>query len=196
MDPAAKIRIGLADFCLVAILAFAAYIDWRRLIIPDILSLGGMAGGLVLSVALPAAPIFGNLPPRLDGFTAGLVGMLTGLAAGVAMRLLGSALLWKQIGILRQEGAAIDSALGWGDVKLLGCVGAFLGWQAILPTLLVASILASLAGSALRLAGGDPGETSGMAAFAARWRSGRVVFPFGPFLAAGALAALFLVNDM
>lgn len=200
-DPnlSAKAGIGLADFCFIVILVFAAFSDWRRLIIPNALSMGGTAVGLVLSLAVPSlhfpdGPMtlrFGSLSPWLDGLSAALIGALAGLGVGLAARWLGSMLLRKRIAVLRSGGEDIDSALGLGDVKLLACIGAFLGWAAIPPTLLAAAVLASLVGSLLRLLGGDPGEASGLAALKARWRSGRGVFPFGPFLAAGALAALF-----
>ncbi|MEI8293777.1 MAG: prepilin peptidase [bacterium] len=67
-------------------------------------------------------------------------------------------------------------AMGFGDVKFIACIGAFLGWQAVLFTLFAASITGSLAGFA------------GIAL--ARDRAG-VRIPFGPFLALGALLWLF-----
>jgi leader peptidase (prepilin peptidase)/N-methyltransferase len=67
-------------------------------------------------------------------------------------------------------------AMGFGDVKFIACIGAFLGWQAVLFTLFAASIIGSLAGFA------------GLAL--ARDRAG-VRIPFGPFLALGALLWLF-----
>ena len=67
-------------------------------------------------------------------------------------------------------------AMGFGDVKFMACIGAFLGWQGVLFTLFAASIIGSLVG----LAG----------LFLARDRSG-VRLPFGPFLALGAMIWLF-----
>jgi leader peptidase (prepilin peptidase)/N-methyltransferase len=61
--------------------------------------------------------------------------------------------------------------MGFGDVKFIACIGAFLGWQAVLFTLFSASVIGSLAGIA------------GM--FLAKDRSGTRI-PFGPFLALGA----------
>ena len=67
-------------------------------------------------------------------------------------------------------------AMGFGDVKFMACIGAFLGWQGVLFTLFAGSVVGSVVG----LAG----------FFLARDRSG-VRLPFGPFLAAGALIWLF-----
>ncbi len=71
--------------------------------------------------------------------------------------------------------------MGGGDVKLLAMIGAFLGWKAVLFTLFSASVVGSVVGL-----------------FAA-WRSGqggKHPIPFGPFLAAGALAYLFFGSEI
>lgn len=72
-------------------------------------------------------------------------------------------------------------AMGFGDVKFMACLGAFLGWQSIVFVLFFASITGALAGLA------------GLAL--ARDRAG-VRIPFGPFLAAGALAWILGGSDL
>lgn len=67
-------------------------------------------------------------------------------------------------------------AMGFGDVKFIACIGAFLGWKAVLFSVVAASCLGAVVGVALMLAG-------------QRDRSGRI--PFGPYLAAGALLWVF-----
>ena len=67
-------------------------------------------------------------------------------------------------------------AMGFGDVKFIACIGAFLGWQAVIFTIFAASIIGSFAGVA--------------GFFLARDRAG-VRLPFGPFLALGAIIWLF-----
>lgn len=63
-------------------------------------------------------------------------------------------------------------AMGFGDLKFIACIGAFLGWKAMLFTIGSASLIGSVAGVSLMLAG-------------RRDASGRI--PFGPYLALGAL---------
>jgi leader peptidase (prepilin peptidase)/N-methyltransferase len=69
-----------------------------------------------------------------------------------------------------------EEGLGMGDVKMLAMIGAFLGWKAVLLTL----ILSSFAGAAV-----------GVALMATARGSMRYALPFGTFLAAGAIVAMF-----
>ena len=64
--------------------------------------------------------------------------------------------------------------LGMGDVKMLAMIGAFLGWQLTLVTLMLASLSGSIIGVALMASGR---------------RSMQAALPFGTFLAVGALVA-------
>ncbi len=61
-----------------------------------------------------------------------------------------------------------------GDVKMLGMIGAFLGWQLMLVTLLIASLTGSVCGAGMILL-----HRGGM----------KYALPLGSFLAAGALIA-------
>lgn len=67
-------------------------------------------------------------------------------------------------------------AMGFGDVKFMACLGAFLGWQAILFILLASSVIGCVA------------ALGGL--FLARDRSGARL-PFGPFLALAAVVWIF-----
>jgi leader peptidase (prepilin peptidase)/N-methyltransferase len=67
-------------------------------------------------------------------------------------------------------------AMGFGDVKFIACIGAFLGWKAVLFTICAASIVGCVAA----LAG----------IFIARDKAGSRV-PFGPFLALGGAIWIF-----
>ncbi len=68
-------------------------------------------------------------------------------------------------------------AMGFGDVKFLACIGAFLGWPAVLFTVAVSSVCGAIIG------GGTMLVTRGR-------RGGKI--PFGPYLALG--AALWLAG--
>jgi len=72
-------------------------------------------------------------------------------------------------------------AMGFGDVKFIAAIGAFLGWQAVLFTLFASSIIGCLAGIA--------------GIFIARDKSGSRI-PFGPFLALAAGWWIFGGRDL
>ena len=63
----------------------------------------------------------------------------------------------------------------FGDFKLFAALGAWFGWQALVPMILMASVIGALVGIALKFASG--------------LREGGYV-PFGPFLAGAGLTAM------
>jgi leader peptidase (prepilin peptidase)/N-methyltransferase len=71
--------------------------------------------------------------------------------------------------------------MGGGDIKLLAMIGAFLGWQNALVTLVLGSLGGALIGIVLVLVRGD---------------NSRVPIPFGPFLALAALCALLFGDPL
>jgi leader peptidase (prepilin peptidase)/N-methyltransferase len=63
--------------------------------------------------------------------------------------------------------------MGGGDIKLLAMIGAIVGWQGVLFTIFVASLVGTLAGLAAML----------------QSRKGlKLAVPFGPFLSIGSIA--------
>lgn len=104
-------------------LVAVAFIDLDHMIIPDSLSLGGIAAGF-------GASFFTGLGWR---------GSLLGAAAGGGTLL---AVCLAYYAATRREG------MGLGDVKLLAAIGAFLGWKAVLFTVFTASVSGALIGGA------------------------------------------------
>jgi leader peptidase (prepilin peptidase)/N-methyltransferase len=65
--------------------------------------------------------------------------------------------------------------MGYGDFKLFAALGAWFGWQALVPIILMASVIGAIVGIAMKLSSG--------------LREGGYV-PFGPFLAGAGLTAM------
>ena len=144
----------------LAFLAFAWFllalslIDLDHHLLPDDLTLPLLWLGLLVSafnLGLPGVSLF----DAVIGAAAGYITLWS--------------LFWAFLLVTGKEG------LGYGDFKLLAALGAWLGWQAILPALL----LASLAGAAIGLI---------LIVFGGRERSAPL--PFGPFLAAAGFVML------
>ena len=113
-------------FC--SILVCASMIDLKHFLIPDSLTLGGTLLGLALSTIFPSVHQTAN--PFL-GFICSLKGLV----------IASSLLLW--IGLVA-EWILRKEAIGFGDVKLLGCFGAFLGWESGLWAIFGGACLGSL----------------------------------------------------
>jgi leader peptidase (prepilin peptidase)/N-methyltransferase len=74
--------------------------------------------------------------------------------------------------------------MGLGDVKLAGVLGLYLGWLGW-SSVLVGTFAGFLLGGVL-----------GVALLLVRRASGRTAIPFGPFMLAGALLAVFLADPI
>ena len=143
---------GLAWSAFSAALVAAACIDWDTTLLPDDLTLPLLWAGLVAATL---------------GWTGATpVQAIAGAAAGYLS-------LWCVYWGFKL--ATGKEGMGYGDFKLFAALGAWFGWQALVPIILLASVIGALVGIALKLKGG--------------LREGKYV-PFGPFLAGGGFAAL------
>ncbi len=110
---------ALAGAVLCSIVICAHFIDHDHMIIPDAFTIGGAAVGLLLSMLLP--DLHGQV------HEVWFVAAMRSALDSVLGLFVGSALvLWIALFaevILRKE------AMGFGDVKYLGALGAFVGWQ-------------------------------------------------------------------
>ncbi len=113
----------LAELCVGCFLGWVLLAvivtDAETMMIPDRFSMGGAMAGLIFSVIFPSLHGYGysQLPEEriLSGIDA-LIGLLVG----------SSVMYW--IGATAEKGLGKE-ALGQGDVKLMGCIGAFFGWE-------------------------------------------------------------------
>lgn len=114
--PAGK---AVAGSVLCSIVICALFIDLDHMIIPDVFTVGGAAGGLLLSLLLPSLHVQGHEFFAVASLRAGRDALL-GLCVGSGLVLWIA--LWAEA-ILKKE------AMGFGDVKFLGAVGTFVGWK-------------------------------------------------------------------
>jgi leader peptidase (prepilin peptidase) / N-methyltransferase len=138
-------------FC--AMIVALAGIDWDTTLLPDDMTLPLVWLGLVVA-ALKWNP-FTILPDALWGAVAGYLSLW--------------AVYWAFKLITGKEG------MGYGDFKLFSALGAWFGWQALVPIILMASIIGAIVGIAMKFSSG--------------LREGGYI-PFGPFLAGAGLTAL------
>jgi leader peptidase (prepilin peptidase)/N-methyltransferase len=137
----------------VAALIALAMIDWDTTLLPDVINQPLLWAGL-LAALLGWTPV--SLENSVIGATAGYMSLWS--------------IAWLYEKLRGQVGMAP------GDFKLLAALGAWLGWQMLLPVVLGASAVGAVIGVLMKLT--------------ASLREGRYV-PFGPFLAGGGLVVLF-----
>ena len=146
--PAALVWCGFS----AALLALAM-IDWDTTLLPDDMTLPLLWAGLVVAgLQLNTAVL---LPDALWGAVAGYLSLW--------------AVYWAFKLATGKEG------MGYGDFKLFAALGAWFGWSALIPIILMASVIGAVVGIAMKL-------TSGL-------RDGGYI-PFGPFLAGAGFTAM------
>jgi leader peptidase (prepilin peptidase)/N-methyltransferase len=165
--------------CVLLITATAT--DLRSYFILDAVTFAGAAAGVLLAVLAgdlqmchvwvdwnqevpqlsgPYIPAWLGERPHWHGLAWSLAGLVVGAGLTWGARAISS---W----LLEQE------ALGFGDVTLMGMIGAFVGWQPVVMVFLLAPLCAVAIGLAVRVV------------------SRRTYVPYGPFLALAAVVVLF-----
>ncbi len=135
-----------------ASLVALALIDWDTTLLPDDITLPLVWAGIIA-----AALRLTNLP---------LQQAVWGAVAGY----LSLWLIYQGFKLLTGK-----EGMGYGDFKLFAALGAWFGWQALVPMILMASVIGAIIGIAMK--------------FSDNLREGGAI-PFGPFLAGAGLTAL------
>ena len=129
-----------------------AFIDWDTTLLPDDITLPLLWAGLLASA--------------LGWIDVPLYASVLGAAAGYLSLWL---VYWGFKLITGKEG------MGYGDFKLFAALGAWFGWEALVPVILMASVIGAIIGVAMK--------------FSSSLREGGYV-PFGPFLVGAGLTAM------
>jgi len=147
----------LIYYVFIAALLVVTFIDLDHRIIPDVITLPGIPICFAASFALPDIT-----------YKDALLGILIG---GGSLFLVA----WVYTILTKKEG------MGGGDIKLLAMMGAIVGWQGVLFTIFVASLVGTLAGFAVMLQ-----SRKGM----------KLAVPFGPFLSIGSITYIFFGTEL
>ena len=180
------------------------FTDAETKLLPDKMTLPGLAIGLVFSLIVPVHDMASQFLPGIVNlpFSADLTARMFSLLDSLLGAALGASFIYGAgAAYLRWRGA---EGMGFGDVKLMAMVGAFLGIKLTIFTIFAASLAGSLFGLTTvlvvwikrthrftrRLANLQAARRRG-------WQSAQMVYrhyqmPFGVFLGSMALLALFL----
>lgn len=130
-----------------------AFIDWDTTLLPDDITLPLLwAGLLAAALGWIAVPLYASVV----GAAAGYLALWT--------------IYWAFKLLTGKDG------MGYGDFKLYAALGAWFGWEALLPIILMSSLIGAVVGIAMK--------------FTKKLREGGYI-PFGPFLVGAGFAAMF-----
>jgi leader peptidase (prepilin peptidase) / N-methyltransferase len=148
--------VALAWCAVMATLVALTFIDWDTTLLPDQLTQPLLWGGLIAAAL---------------GWTIPLSTALWGAVAGYLA-------LWSVYWLFKLTTG--KEGMGFGDFKLLAALGAWLGWNTLLPIALIASVIGAVVGIGMKMV--------------SSLREGRYV-PFGPFLAGAGVFVYFMGVD-
>lgn len=150
-------ELVLAPYWLLTFgLVLGSFVDIDEMWLPDRCTIGGMIIGPIISFLIPSMH-------GVEGHIAGLIQSLIGMAFGFG-------LLWS-VGFFGKLILKKD-AMGFGDVKLMGALGAFLGLESIVFIVFVSSLLGSIIGVTFIATGKKELQSK---------------IPFGPYIALAAI---------
>ncbi len=149
-----------ALFCLYCLITLS-FIDLKTYTIPDTLSIGLIFFGLAVCLINPA--FSGSL---FDKFASSIIGATVGFFGTWGLAIICSAIIKKE-------------ALGGGDIKLMGAIGALSGFLGMVNVLMLASLFGLICFAILGILKKTPKDGA---------------IPFGPFLSVGLVIMLLYPN--
>jgi leader peptidase (prepilin peptidase) / N-methyltransferase len=163
----------VGDLAFVSFIVPLVFIDLRHFLLPNVITFPGLAVLLVLRVLAPDPWQMRRLPHGFGinaqpEWALAIIGALLGMLAG------GGTLWLIRFAYLKLRHV---EGMGLGDVKMMLMVGAYLGWQLTLLTILIGSTLGSLVGILVMMARGS---------------NMKMEIQFGVFLGPAAAVAFFV----
>jgi leader peptidase (prepilin peptidase)/N-methyltransferase len=155
-----------------------AVIDMDHRILPDIITLNGIWVGVIASVVLSPNDGFITRVIRWSGLSV-VNPRVVAFAGSLAGLILGGGLLWL-VGEAFFRIRGIEG-MGFGDVKMMAMVGAFLGAPLTMLTIMIGSLLGSVIGIVL---------------IRFRGKTREYELPFGTFLSIAGIIAVLYGNEL
>jgi leader peptidase (prepilin peptidase) / N-methyltransferase len=202
------LTLATLKYCVFGFLLLGLiFTDAETKLLPDKLTLPGLVLGVLFSLLVPVHDVASQFLPGVLNlpFSGDIAARLFSLLDSLLGAAVGASFIYGAgAAYLRWRGT---EGMGFGDVKLMAMVGAFLGIKLTILTIFAASLAGSVFGLTTvlvvwikrthrfmrRLASADEARRRG-------WRSAHMVYrhyqmPFGVFLGGMALLALFFGNE-
>lgn len=168
------------DLAFVASIVALVFIDAEHMILPNAITYPGILFAVITRLAVPylASPAHVDDLPRLLATFPGYPLWLVSLIGAGFGALAGGGSLWL-MGFIWERLRGVE-AMGFGDVKMMLMVGAYLGWRLTILTIFIGVFTGSLTGITVMLRRAQ--------------RNLQMMLPFGIFLGIGAIASLLIGN--
>jgi leader peptidase (prepilin peptidase)/N-methyltransferase len=203
------LTVATLKYCTFAFLLLGLiFTDAETKLLPDKLTLPGIALGLLFSVAVPVNDLASQFAPGMVNlpFSGEIAARLFSLLDSLLGAAVGASFIYG-VGAIYLRWRHVEG-MGFGDVKLMAMVGAFLGMKLTVFTIFTASLAGSFFGVATvfmvwlkRTQRFRPRFAQARAARRRAWQSAQMVYryyqmPFGVFLGSMALLSLFYGNQL
>lgn len=167
------------DLAFTAAVVALIFIDAEHMLLPNAITYPGILFALITRVVVPYLPgpsHFDDLPHLTPLFAPNYPIWIVSLIGASMGALAGGGSLWL-MGFIWEKLRGVE-AMGFGDVKMMVMVGAYLGWRLTILTILIAVLSGSLVGIAIMVRRGG--------------RNLQMMLPFGIFLGVGAILSLLV----
>lgn len=166
---------ALIGMLFTSLLIVATFIDLDHMYIPDRFTIGGFVIGLLIAFFIPSHFGFTSEAPFIVNGLRSLIMASIGGFVGSGL------ILW--IGLLTEKLLSKET-MGFGDVKFMGCIGAFCGWQGTLFAIFGGALFGTMILIPLIIFKKLKNRATPI----------ENVVPFGPWLALGALIYFLLLK--
>ncbi len=181
--------VAFAGMMFSFIMIFCTFVDIDNMMLPDFATIGGTVAGFLISLMMPQihGAVIPDAPFAASVIASGIksaLGIVVGTGILYWIRILGECVFKKE-------------AMGEGDVLLIGCIGAFCGWQGAMFAIFGGSIIGALTMI--------PIVATKRLVLKKRGKKARadldpendpLAIPFGPWLAFGGMFYFMFVKDL
>ncbi len=181
---------AIGGMVFASIMIFCTFVDIDTMTLPDFATVGGAIVGFVISITMPQlqnaeiadAPFAASI---MAGVIKSAVGIIVGSGVLYWLRLLGEC-------VFRKE------AMGEGDVILVGCIGAFCGWQGAVFAIFGGSIIGAFSMLPIvatrKIVNKKPSKKSRKSVNSDEIPE-PLAIPYGPWLALGGMLYFVILRD-
>ena len=183
------IHQAVCGMIFASLMIFCTFVDIDTMTLPDFATVGGTIVGFILSIMMPQLQnvYMPDMPFVASIITAGIKSII-GIAVGTGilywLRLLGECVFKKE-------------AMGEGDVILVGCIGAFCGWQGAIFAIFGGSLIGAF--SMIPIVATKKfvakKSTKKVHTFEDGTEADPLAIPYGPWLALGGLLYYIFLRD-